>query len=727
MSDVKISQLPSTTTLNNTDLIPISQSMGGGNWQSKSITALNIMHAFTNARTISVSKTGARDADTIKDAIAIAVSMSPTEFNPVTIQVYPGAYIEDNPINIPQWVSLYSEGGQYGAGVVASNDGDIFIGNGNSSLDGFSIIGMPLFSNVAYQSVGTLVSIIENCILINCWTGILSDNGSLVANYVTGLSYAGTPDKFLGSVNGGFLTATSCSVTGISASPNNAYYCSDAGSELYLFSCAASNCVNGIYANKGGYIDALSNHYNGCTNSIRIGPIGASNIKCLGSIIESSVTNDIFVESITASLGYFGRVDSSKFAIVNGATVTVVANDVNFGGALIVGQSSLQGKVSVGTPGALFLQEDMQLNVGEGSSFVNDKQGNPIVEYWAYDASAPSSSKFTRFVNNAGTQLANSNDALYVGCKYPFPAIRLDVDVAAVLGASYFTTEYWNGHIWVDLTARLPGGGVATYKRSTFTPHANKIFQDVENQFVEFSAVLFSSGNWTAANNVLNEIPLWNANEPFYAIRFRNNGAITSGMQFKSGRVKPHGFMVSTSGQKANFGLYRTDKNLYIDSITLYSDPTWPPTMVDVQVSTNIGYKNVPSCLRSVSHSRVATEFAIPSDIDTSSPLYIYIDGVATTAATGNIHSWLYRARVDITAPPLPLPISEVSVDQVTAVPGVANSFLTIEQDLDISGFNVGDLIFLAFERDTTDLSLDTYTGDFLVADITLEYKVKFV
>ena len=261
MADIKLSQLASITSLGNADLFPVSKSIAGGNWESKSITVQNVYKSFgSSTRSLKVSKSGVRDSDTIKDAVAIAVALVPPpgEFDPVIIQVSPGSYTEDNPITIPQWVTIYSEGGVYSSAVVASNDGDIFISSGNNLLNGFTIVGGMAFSNIACKSTTHTSSQITNCIMINCYNGIFADNGSIIATFITGLSFQRVFDKFIRSANGGFIAATSCSLTGIMTRPVCGYSSSGAGSELYMWSCSASNCVRGMSAGQNGYIDAFS-------------------------------------------------------------------------------------------------------------------------------------------------------------------------------------------------------------------------------------------------------------------------------------------------------------------------------------------------------------------------------------------------------------------------------------------------------------------------------------
>ena len=727
MSDIKPSQLSSVTSLENEDIFVLSKSLGSGSFSSRSINVENLLNSLvTSTRTITVAKDGVANATTIKDGVALAVALSPTQDSPVAILVMPGSYEEDNPITIPQWVTLYSEGGLYSCEVVANNDGNIFVGSGNSLLNGFTIKGLSAFSNIAYTSSTSTTGQINNLLIEDCDVGVLSDNGSIVAMNSTVLSMTKAFTCGFRVTNGGFMSVVTCEINGVLTRPTCSLTSLGLGSELYAFTCSVNNCVNGLAADQGAYIDALSCHFESCDYSIHIGSTGSSRMKIMGSIIEDSSIYDLYVESATARISYTGYIDSSKFNIVDGAEVNIVADDENQDGLLVTGKASLQGKVSIGTPGALTLGEDLQVNIGEGSSFTEDKQGNEIVEFWSYDASAASGSRFTRFASNGGTQLTAANDAIIVGCKYPFPAIRLDIDVAMVT-VNYITTEYWNGSAWIDLTAELPGGGVAGYKRSDFTLRANQIFRNVETQFVECSSDLFDNGDWTADNDVLNEVPLWDAGEDFYAIRFRNNGALVTGMQFSDGKVKPHSFMFSTSGKQVNWGLYRTDRSVYVDSKLLYDDPTNPPSHVDLQMSTNITFGQLPVFLKANVESKVVTSFALPYDIDTASPVTCLVDGAVTVTDTGkDILTTMYIARVDPNNLPVIGSISEHSIDQLTTVTTNANSFVSVVQPIDISAFAPGDLFFLAVARYGTDPA-DTFSGDFIVGDITFNYKGKFV
>jgi hypothetical protein len=199
-------------------------------------------------------------------------------------------------------------------------------------------------------------------------------------------------------------------------------------------------------------------------------------------------------------------------------------------------------------------------------------------------------------------------------------------------------------------------------------------------------------------------------------------------MQFSNAMVKPHTFMVSTSGYKTNFGLYRTDKTYYIDSKMFYPDRTNPPSYVDLQMSTNITYTDNPVCLKANAFSKVTAAFTIPHDIDTSSVLECYVDGVITTTDIGkDIYSTIYISRIDSQNPGVVGALPEAEVEQITTITTNANSFISIFQPIDISGYHINDLLLVAFQRNAGADPTDTYSGDFILGDFTFKYKSKFV
>lgn len=717
MTDIKISELSSVTSLSEADLFAISKSMGGGSWQSKSITASNVLKSLgESARVIKVAKDGVRDSSTIKDAVALAVTLSPTQVNPVAIQVYPGSYGEDNPISIPEWVSIYSIGGFYSAIIVATKPGNIFVGNGNSTISHFTIIGIPPLSNVAYQSTTQTTGVINYCVIINCAVGVSADNGSINTSFIIGISLAGSFDKLISCVNSGYILATSCVSTG----GVYGFYCSGADSELCLYSCSAEACTNGMYADNNGYIDALSNHYNECDNAMVISATGSSHIKAIGCIIEDSAAYDIQVLSSTARMSFSGHFDSYTRQIVSGATVNIVADDEGQNGAKLTGESSVEGAFGIGYPGATFEDKDIILNVGDGRSYNLDRYGDTIAEYWSWNNT---SSSFLPYTTYAGTQLTGDGDAIVVGSKYPFPAIRLEILTASNVGSNTIDAEYWNGTTWVETT-------LCGYDRDTLTRLRNEPFTTIGDHYDEVSQKVLESvgqvNGWDSAYDVANEIPKWTGGYPLYALRFRNHGAIVTGMTFRNGKIRGDGHQVSTQSAKTvRWGKFRAQKVQYIDSQTFIADAVYPPTYTDLIMSAHLSYKDMPNFRVNVI-SEITTAFIIPSDLDTASPLTCSFDCVALSSNTGAMATSVYVIRVDSTASPIITgSMPETEYTQITPVTGIANSFATVTQVIDVSNYGTNDLVLIGFRRKGTD-PLDTYDGDALVGDLILNYYSKF-
>jgi len=725
MSNVKISELSNVSSVANADLFPLSKSMGGGLWQSKSITAANLLKSLVaSSRTIVVAKDGVSDATTIKTGIALASALSPTQADPVAVQVSPGQYTEDNPIAIPPWVTLYAEGDYYSAEVIPSNDGVVFSASGSSILNGFTIYGANAFSNVAYKSTTYTNSEITRCLIYNCDIGVLSQGGSITCNNITGISTVKVFSKFVSCINGGFLSCVDCSVTGTITRPTYTYHCEDTDSQLYLFTCAVNNCINGVYVNSDGYIDVLSCHIESADNAIFIDTTGSSYFKSSGIIIEDSVVYDVKILSPNARFSFSGgHFNSYKRSIVSGATVDIVADDEGLDGAKFVGESNLEGAFGMGRPGATYEQEDIVFNVGDARSYYLDQFGDTIAEYWYYNASNASGSRFTQYVDYAGSQLADNNDAIIIGSKYPFPAIRLEILSAANVGSNTIVAEYWDGSAWQSTT-------MCAYNRETMDRSSNRPFESVEDHYVEISQKVLENvdtvSGWNSDRNILDEVPDWTVGYDLYPLRFRNNGALVTGMTFRSGEVRGDGHQVSTTSAKTiRWGKFRAKKTIYVDSAGLDKSVDYPPSDVPLRMSANISYQLIPSFNNNMV-SEITTAFLVPYDIDTASPLTCYFDGIASSANTGAISTTAYVSRIDasavlIVAGALP----ETVYNQFTNVAGVANSFTVVSQEVDISGYGTNDVVLIGFKRNGTNVS-DTYDGDFLLGDITFQYYSKF-
>lgn len=132
---------------------------------------------------LTVGKSGAVDFNNIRDAADYAISLSPDENNLISITVYPGVYVEDNPITIPIGVSIGTPSFLAHRTVVVQPQNsldDLFVLTGGELggiyMEGVSDPGKALVRVNAPE----LTTILRGISITNCDHGIIIENGSVV-------------------------------------------------------------------------------------------------------------------------------------------------------------------------------------------------------------------------------------------------------------------------------------------------------------------------------------------------------------------------------------------------------------------------------------------------------------------------------------------------------------------------------------------------------------------
>lgn len=365
-------------------------------------------------------------------------------------------------------------------------------------------------------------------------------------------------------------------------------------------------------------------------------------------------------------------------------------------------------KGDIGVPGAF-----TGLDIGEGGSYDTFIDGVEICEYWAYDDSAVSGSKFSRFASNAGTQLSAINDAIVIGSKFKFCGARLAVDVLMNPGAFKTTVQYWNGSAWVTTTS-------ACYEKDVFIERQNLHFRDVETQYVEISrdaGVLMDSDN-----NILDEIPDTDAGIAFYWIRFQNTGLLTTPMQFSEGKVRGDDLDIAGSARALLWGLFRRPDMIF-SGLGGFNSTTNAPQSQDVDISTNISLDGNKNQFNDGVTRQLTFQSMIPIWACTASPAKLKVFGQPQSTNTGDIDmrlrvsGWSDGDVVDGTIP-------EVETTVSIAANGVIDKQQTLSYDLDIESFVLGSNIVVQFARLG---GTDGFTGDFKTLGAALEYQRKFL
>ena len=725
MVDIKISELSNVASSQLTDLFEVSRSLGNGAWESRSLEYHDLMHSIVGERVITVGSIGA-DATTIEDAIDQVnnhIGGAPSSSSPAVIMIQPGVYTEPSLV-VPAYVSVVGIGGSKSV-LVTSDDPDnvMFTMGFNSSLVGMGIQDATGASGKGvYVPSGTFDCLVRDVVVRNCYTGfhITSTAAACRAYDCNIVSFSGAMGYGILADNGGTATFSDLVVRIAGAGTiTNGVCAQGVGTTLNISTFRIANCTNGLCADDGGHTNTDSGFIDECTNAMKIGSTGSnSSLESYATSITNAVDCDVLIESATGEINFSGKMDYNKRSIVGGGTFNSIGMDETNEILKLTGKANIENSVNIGIPGAYTDNLNIGLDVGEGGSYLTDHFGVEIVEYWQYDDSAASGSKFARYANNAGTQLTDEDDAIIVASKYPFSACRMNVNVAANVGSNSFVAEHWNGATWVE-------DSVCGYKKSDLASRANIIFQNVETQYVETGTGI--NDDWVSDINVLNQIPDWDTGIDMYPLRFRNNGgSLTTAMEFDSGKVRGDDFDISDSQKIVNWGRFRKTETVVKTPNEMTPDSVNPTITEDTQFSPNITgtfiAKYTDATLCSMNFRQV-----IPDWADTSSGVTMLIRMYPSNANAGNVNMVVRYVNLENTLT-LDGLNTEMSTSLIGAVSGTANQVFEITNNLDISGFFPDYKFIVAIERDATAGNpLDTYVGDVTIVGVLLTWTRKIV
>lgn len=668
-----------------------------------------------------VDQSGAGDAKTISGALTLVNSFSPSVTNPYLIEVAPDTYSnETNPLVIPPGVSLVSLGGSDTCIIEpVTTTSAIFELSSNTLLEGFTVKGADGAGGIGIKASGGSTSgVVKDCTIRDSTTGILA-TGSGTTLSVVGTLVIRIPGETLtnGIVaeSGALINASQPLVFGTTVSSIiNGIYAN--GGTINAVNSVVSYCTNGIYANSDGIISDQSANIAFCTNAIRTGTSGSSNvIRSPATIITDSTTYDIYAENSTGVIELTGIIDAYKRSIASGSVVNSVGVDINNNRALLSGGAKVEGDLSVGVPGG----EYVYTYIGEGGRYLKDQYGTDVVEYWSYDDSAASGSKFTRFTSNGGTQLTANNDAIVVGSVYKFSVIDLAISTAAVLGGGSIVLEYWNGSSWVQSDFATYGDREDLNFRG-ITPLVN-----VETQMIESNKFILDS--LVAANNVANQIPAWSDGNSHYAIRLRNSGAITSGAAFNNGLVRGSDLSIHSDDDIIMWGASRGSGNISLLPSLILQSVSNTPLDENIDFSANIEISGVRNEFSGGALDKVLYILRLPTWIDTASPAKIRVNGFQSGTASGNIELQIRLAPFVVGSAVNSGTLTEFGpFTDIITVPGVSGQLIQHEIEVSLPGTAPGTDVAIALERDGSSGNADdTCSDNYVMVNIDIELSRK--
>lgn len=576
--------------------------------------------------------------ESIKEAMDSITDSSIT--NPYVIDVYPGVYVESNPITCQAFVYLV------GHGVViidAQNTSQNVLELERSSFIIDITIQNATNGRAVYKNtVGN--STLRNITIIDCLNGICIDNvaGLIFTENITLLGITSSINRGMEVLSGNAnFRNTNLALTGIQTCSDFFYFSSSSSivtvDGISSFSSGLSNGfrvlngANGVIRNSSlvgmdigfKFSGALSVRLISCTtfNAQSYGlhvdsTVGDSLIGMSGCEFKDNTLLDIFIECPTCTVQGPGIIaDTSRVSIVAGASVNLLITDIFPGDE----GTAILGELHVGTP-----VDPTESVFGEGDSHVNmlvytETSGGIFADVTSEAKSATGSTfTFPGIAANNAIYVANilndgSSNLKHHGVKYIST-------IAGVLGGGEIVIEYWNGSFWAEFN------GMVTDGSTPFLPYAKQYFE--------------TTGNFQLRYNPLMVNDSWAANDPiipstgtsYFWTRYRIKTGITTAPVFQQFKIHSSRSEKNADGYDEFFGNARNWLQLPVNvgsakpvegamqNQTIYTDQ-----------NVGVGYQ--------VNKFTATSDiwgfgFTIPNNIDTSAPILFRWVGLFSSSHT---------------------------------------------------------------------------------------------
>jgi len=485
---------------------------------------------FGATQFVKVSKKGG-DYNTLKEALTFVATVATTSKR-WGIYIDPGDYTEDNPLNMPDYCSLFAAARHEATRILCANPGS----HGIVLAKDMEIIGLQVKNASGagsagfYFPAGALDTHLHDCKIKDCDIGFLSDSPS-TGNYIREPTITGGTCTSIIQINAGatlYCSGLYFSDGGGGVTATNGILIEGAGAFGVIQSAAilSGNITNGVNVRNGAYLQAGSVGFANLPVAIRVGPNGTALFSNAGA---ENCTLDVVLEAATSTVDtvaswlHSERISGLGVGTFAGSFFSDTAGDEG---------SNVFGEFHVGSK-----EQGAESTLGGGDSyfwgvntFVNT---NLEVGAWTdYTTEAQSSSGST-FPGFAGVGVDN---CLYIGSDYPFPGLKATVTTAMVPGAGQLILEYWNGGVWVELL-HMSSDGNAPYAQ-----YADKAFERINSEQIRFRN---PQSGW--ATKLLN-------GETKYWARYRITAAITSVPTIQQIKCHTHRTEVNADGFVEYFG-----------------------------------------------------------------------------------------------------------------------------------------------------------------------------
>lgn len=636
--------------------------------------------------------------------------------------LYPGTYLEDNPIILKPGCSVISHGTFGNTILYAKNvDQDMFILDDWCYIRGISIVGTSENNARAIYYDGTVKNnmpamvLISECAVVNCCIGMEVENGENLALITMLHMYTYVP-MFIGlyAHSGAKVVTSWLSVNGIKGINNISYgiWCTDPDTKITCVTSGIYYCSYGIYINNNATLHMSQLLTDGHTNAIVIGPVGTESYFNGNSLYINNTINksiDILAKNCTLNVES-GNLQNVAINNPNGVKFHMDVNIAAFHNYQLLygdvwcgsttGQSTLtvgQGKYNF--DGVVFLTND-NLDVGKWNKPIQKIDGEFSLDLF---------------------QNTSPGNCFYIGFYTPPSAFKFHVVNSSFsikkndIIFEYLTTNsYWK-HINI----------MQNYSKPPMIFCNDSIFNNNGKYFVRLGLL----PDTVFINSILHSIP-----RQWIRIRIVNSISSIPKLNYiklctNNSQIRYDGFVhhfgKGSLVQYINFNLTNLITDDGSSNIVSTSNNVGSSNNADqhFHVFKNIFTKNNNNSLKFNSLSTLCVEHIIPPNIDISFPFKIKIIYIVDNVSSGNIQITLtylfttYNSNIFLNENDVPVDIAATNsiVKNLNISENNNNKELHDEIVINVSDMNLTDecIIWLKLERNAGVNNVsDTYPGN---------------
>lgn len=654
---------------------------------------INLKYYGNRTGVVKVDKEGQGDFTTLKAAVAA---------HPVpgmTYIVYPGLYIEDNPIQLPPQTIVKAASGDSSNTVFACYKPWLpIIKLGSvSALHNLTITNAFMQGGIGVEFDGSgppgIFSRIQGCLIIDCWTGCLLKGPPNSVYFFESAVLAVYKPISAGIVisDGVFAGAISLLVSGNAYNKIPTGLCSIGLESTFIFgSGIVTHCVNCLHIADNGDINcsfvSIEKSERGCyidndgkpdtilkLDNCTFYDHSKYHIELTGSVGEFYFSNCKVQENL---------IHNPKNAVISSTVFS--SEDGKY-------YQSIMGDIRVGSA-----RHPSSITVGQGSTstvgnavLVND---NLEVGVWVNETQTASSNDHECFDLILD---GKKNNCVYVGNDIKFYGFKVNVhsDSLTKAESGQFQWEFWNGTAWEPLKI------MAVSSKAPYFCRGNKIATLVEKQYVYFNLTIDSP---------MEQKELYNITK--YWVRGRITSDITTIPKIDKVKTFHSYHSINKDGYVQNFGAGSGVETL---SWKMSNCPEIPPDDEDIYYSKTLCIKGSKNLYPPGETRRKAMVDNIPASINIAFPVVVNWRFAPRGETSGNVRWRINYGKFrmndycynNYTEAPVVHHTEKYSIVDVNLTAADKNKILDIGTSLDLNDFTARpedgnhDMLWLTLER----------------------------